>query len=291
MLAFRRLDVIVAHPGAPPDGNASVLVCWDLVTQNKGLEATTFRIERSLSPQFTDGEFTELVANIPATPGLFTYEYDDVTPNLFSYWRRYYYRVVATTPNGDVVSTTRTWETNPRPHELAIIERHDYVLKYLQGTPAFVFVERTTEAAHCTACWNVTTSRSNDSRCTLCLGTGKQRPFFEPIHVYIDFNPDEKMVSISNLGERQPKQKDCWLSAYPQTKPGDIILEVVAGTLWRVAGVHCIQPQGSTIQHVCRLSAIGQNDVEYQRLPQRIAPSRLIQIVREWERIKQERLF
>lgn len=291
MLAFRRLDVIVAHPGAPPDGNASVLVCWDLVTQHSGLDAVRFRIERSLSPQFAADEFTEIAADIPATPNLFSYEYDDITPNLFSFWRKYYYRVVATQGDGrEVASDARTWETNPRTHELAIIERHDFVLKYLQGMPVFAFVERTAEAAPC-ICWNPTTSRSTDSRCTLCLGTGKQRPYFEPIHFYADFNPDEKLVSISNFGERQPKQKDCWLSAYPHVKPGDVILEVVAGVLWRVASVQSIQPQGTTIQQVCRLSAIGLNEVEYQRLPQKIAPARLIEVVRDWERIKQERLF
>lgn len=291
MLSFRRLDVIVAHPGAPPDGNSSVLVSWDLVTQHSGLDRTTFRIERSLSPQFTAGEFTEIAANIPASPGLLSYEFDDITPNLFSFWRRYYYRVVATAAGDPEVSTTiRTWETNPRPHELAIIERHDLVLKVLQGTPVFAFVERTTEGTFC-ICWNPTTSRSSDSRCTLCLGTGKQRPFFEPIHFYADFNPDEKLVSISNFGERQAKQKDCWISAYPQLKPGDIILEVVTGVLWRIASVHPIQPQGTTIQQVCRLSAIGFDEVEYQRLPQKIAPARLIEVVREWERVKEERLF
>ncbi len=290
MLAFRRLDIIVAHPGSPPDGDSSVLVCWELVGQHSGLDLVSFRIERSLSPKFTDDEFTEIASKILATPGLLVYEFDDVTPNLFNWWRRYYYRIVASTPDGEITSEARTWETNPRPHELAIIERHDFVLKYLQGMPAFAFVERTTESAPC-VCFNRTTGRSNDSRCTLCLGSGRQRPFFDPIPFFVDFNPDEKLVSISNLGERQPKEKDCWFSAYPQIKPADIIYEVMPAILWRVASVHTIQPQGTTIQHVCRLSAISLNDVEYQRLPQRISQETLLAVVREWERVKAERLF
>lgn len=290
MLAFRQLDIIVAHPGSPPEGNASVLVCWELVTQRSGLETTTFRVERSLSPMFTEGEFEILVEGIPGVTGELVYEYDDITPNLFSFWRRYYYRVVATTLTREITSAIRTWETNPRTHELAIIERHDFALKYLQGTPAFAFVERTTGAAHC-VCFNPTTSRTSDSRCTLCLGTGKQRPFFEPIPFYVDFNPDEKLVSISNLGERQTKQKDCWFSAYPQIKPGDIIYETMPAILWRVEKVHPIQPQGTTIQHVCRIVAIDLTEVEYQRLPQRISPDTLTEVVREWERIKEERMF
>lgn len=290
MLAFRRLDVIIAQPGAPPSGNARVLVCWELVTQHSGLEQTTFSVERSLSPQFSGGEYDVIVENVPGVAGQLAYEFDDITPNLLSWWRKYFYRVRAFTPDGEVVSPVRTWETSPRPHELAIIERHDYVLRYLQGTPSFVFVERTTAAAHCT-CYDATAGRPTRSRCTLCLGTGWQRPYFEPIPFFVDYNPDEKLVSLSQFGEMQPNQKDCWFSAYPQVKPGDILYEVMPASLWRIEFVKTIQPMGTSIQHICRLNAVGRDEIEYSVLVQRIPDAELRQIVQEWERIKEERMF
>lgn len=290
MLAFRRLDIIVAQAGWAPDGNAIVLVCWELVTQHSNLDRVTFRVERSLSPQFANNEFVELVAEIPGVPRQLVYEFDDVTPNLISWWRKYYYRVVATTHEGEVVSETRTWETSPRPHELCIIEQHDFVLRYLQGTPSFAFIERTADSARC-PCWNPSTGRSDTSRCTLCLNTGRQHPFFEPIPFYVDYNPDEKLAAVSNFGEMQQKEKDMWCSAYPQLKPGDLVYEVMPATLWEVEKVHTIQPQGTTIQHLCRLSAIGRDEVEYQVLVQRIRPDTLRAIVQEWERLKEERMF
>lgn len=290
MLAFRRLDVIVAQPGWAPDGNAILMVCWELVTQHHGLEDVTFRVERSLSPQFTANEFVEVAAGLPGVAQQLVYEFDDITPNIISWWRKYYYRVVATTPAGEVTSETRTWETSPRPHELAIIERHDFVLRYIQGAPAFVFVERTTDSARC-PCWNVTTGRQTTSTCMLCLNTGRQHPFFEPIPTYVDFNPDEKLVAITNFNEVQQKSKDCWSSAFPQVKPGDIVYEVMPAALWRVDQVHTIQPQGTTIQHVCRLGVIGRDQIEYRVLVQRIQPETLRRLVQEWERLKAERMF
>lgn len=291
MLAFRRVDIIIAQPGSPPDGNARVLVCWELVTQHSGLDQVSFSVERSLSPQFTDGEYDELETGIAGVAGQLVYEYDDVTPNLFSFWRRYYYRVRASTPEGEIVSSTRTWETSPRPHELAIIERHDFVLRYLQGTPSFAFVERTADSAHCT-CYDKTTGRSKSSQCTLCLGTGRQHPYFEPIPLFVDYNPDEKLTQIANFGERQENEKDCWFSAYPQVKPGDIIYEVMPALLWRIGPlIKTIQPMGTTIQHICRLVAIGRDEVKYERLVQRIPDADLREIVQEWERIKEERMF
>lgn len=291
MLAFERLDIIVADSGLPPTDNARVLVCWELVMQHSGLGSVEFVVERSLSPKFTAGETDEIVSGISGVPGQQVYEYVDITPSLINFWRLYFYRIKAITPEGDIFSEVKTWETNPRPHELAIIERHDFVLRFLQGAPSFAFVERTIGSARCPDCYDPTTGRSCRSDCTLCLGTGRQRPFFDPILFYPDYNPDEKLVQIAGFGEMQPKDKDCWFSAYPMLKPRDIIYEVGDGVLWRVARLATIQPQGTTIQHVARLTAIGRDEIEYRRLPQRIPEGTLKTAVRDWEEIKQERMF
>lgn len=290
MLSFRRLDVIVADAGAPPDGNASVLVCWELVTQHSGLEDTTFTVERSESPQFSEGEVTEVQEGIAGIPGQMVYTYDDITPNLYNFWRRYYYRITATTPEGAVVSAPNTWETHHRPHELAIIERHDFALRYLQGVPSFVFIERTIGSARCT-CYDTTAGRSRVSDCTLCLGTGRQRPFHAPIPVYADYNPAQALTQVAGMGEIQDNEKDCWISAYPIIKPADIIYTVGEGILWRIHRVGPVKVMGSTVQQVARLGAIGRDQVEYRKLPQQIPNATLMEVVQEWERVKEERMF
>ena len=290
MLAFSRLDIIIAELGGPPTNVARVLVCWELVTQHSGLPVTKFYVERSLSPKFTDGEFDTITGAIPGEAGQWVYEYTDITPNLYSFWRMYFYRIRAETAEGTVYSQIRTWETSPRPHELAIIERHDYVLRYLQGQPSFAFVERTIGSARC-HCYDVTAGRIRTSNCTDCLGTGRQRPFFDPIPFYVDYNPDEKLVQVASMGEIQMNEKDSWFSAYPRIKPGDIVYQVQNAMLWRVVRVSTIQPMGTTIQHVARLTGLERNEVEYQRLVQRIAPELLQAIVQEWEQIKQERML
>lgn len=290
MLQFRRVDIIIAQVGAPPDLTPRVLVCWELVTQHSQLDETTFRIERSLSPQFTDGEYDELGLVVQGVPGQMVYEEVDTTPNLVSFWRRYFYRIVATTPEGEVTSAVVTWQTEPRPHELEIIRRHDFMLRYFQGAPSFAIVERTTDSAYCD-CYDVTAGRPTRSNCTLCLGTGRQRPYFEPIPLFIDYNPDEELVSISNFGEMQPKEKDCWISAYPRVKPGDLFYEVVPALLWRIVRVHTIQPMRTTIQQVCRVNALERSEVEYRRLVQRIPDETLKDLVQQWERVKEERMF
>ena len=290
MLAFERLDIIIASVGGP-DTNANVMVCWELVTQHSGLGSVEFSVERSLSPQFSEGEVDELVSGIPGVSGQLIYSYTDLTPNLISWWRMYFYRVRADTAEGTVYSEVRTWETSPRTHELAIVERHDFILRYLQGTPSFAFIERTADSAKCPVCYDATAGRVRRSDCTLCLGTGRQRPYFEPIKFYVDYNPDEKMTQIASLGEMQIKEKDCWFSMYPQLKPGDIIYEVMPAVLWRIVKVSTIQPMGTSIQHVCRITALDRDEVEYRRLVQQISQETLKETVQEWEELKKERMF
>ena len=290
MLAYRRIDIIIVSAGSTPAAASRVLVCWELVTQHSGLDHATFSIERSLSPGFADDEYDVIVSGIQGAPGTLLYEYVDVTPNLMSLLRNYYYRIRATTAEGEILSETRTWETKPRPHEAEIIRRHDFVLQYMQGVPSFVFIERTADSQPC-VCFDRTAGRPRVSNCSICLGTGRYRPFFSPIPLYVDYNPDQNMVNISNFGELQPNEKDCWFSAYPPAKPGDVLYEVVGGILWRIVSINTIQPMKTTVQHICRLMAITRDKVEYTVLPQQIPEATIRGVVQEWERIKEERMF
>ena len=292
MLKFRRLDVIIAEPGFARERPGRIIILWELVTQHSGLDKVTFDVERSLSPQFKaddESETKTAVDGIEGIPGQLVYEHVDLVPNLIGFWRNYFYRVRANTPDGPVYSEARHWETNPRPHELAIIERHDFLLTYLQGQPTFSFVERTAESARC-SCYNPTTSRVEDSQCRLCLGTGRQRPFLSPILHYVDFNPDQKLVDMS-FRENEPGSKSCWFSAFPILKPGDVMYQPVKGTLSRIATISTIQPQGTTIQQVAQVTSLDRSEVKYQRLPQMIPQEEILATVRQWELIKEERLF
>jgi hypothetical protein len=152
-------------------------------------------------------------------------------------------------------------------------------------------VERTADAPHCPSCWNPTTQRITSSNCTLCLGTGRERPYFDPIPFYPDYNPTNDIVQIATIGEMQSNLKVCWSSAYPYLKPGDLIYQVMPATLWRIEKIKRIQPQGSTLQHINTIQALDYTNVEYRRLVEMIDQNTLFTVVREWEMTKAEREF
>jgi hypothetical protein len=289
---FRRLDVILTQPGSPPAETARVLVCWEIVPIHTGLEQSVFAVERSLSPSFPASDTETLVDGIAARAGQYVYSYVDVTPSLINHWRRYFYRVRATYAPDTTRSEPRSWEKAPRIYELAIIERHDLLLHFETGAPTYAFVERTAGAAPCSECYDRTAARPTKSGCLHCLGTGRERPYFEPILLWVDYNPGAHLIQIASLGEVQTKQRTCWFSAYPVLKPGDILYQIGAGDLYRIARIGPnAEPQGVTILQVAALDALEHSAVEYRGLPRTIPQDELLGVVAEWERIREERRF
>src|SRR5579859_2256635 len=289
---FRRLDILITQPGSPPAETARVLLCWEILPVFTGLDRASFTIERSLSPSFSAFETEIVEAQIAARAGQYVYTFTDVTPSLINQWRRYFYRVRASYAPDTTWSEVRSWEKAPRVYELAIIERHDLLLHYETGAPTYAFIERTAGAAPCSACYDRTAGRPTKSNCFQCLGTGRERPYLDPILLWVDYNPGAHLIQIAALGEVQTKQRTCWFSAYPMLKPGDILYQVGAGDLYRIARIGPnAEPQGVTILQVAALDALDHKDVEYRGLPQKIAESEILAVIAEWEQIRQERRF
>ena len=285
-IKFSHLDVIVMQigsPGIPPN----VLISWAVEPIRSSAHDIEFHLERSQDPSFDDPE--EISSTIIGVDGQSVYEYLDITVNLQNYWRRYYYRIraVDTADSKEAVSLTKTWESSPKIFELEIIARHDWLLRYETGTPCFALVERTVGSPHCPSCYNPSLGRSSKSQCDECYGTGRQRPFFQPVLTFIDFNPPAKATQMQQQ-ETQVGQTNVWWSAYPQLKPRDIFVEVLSGERWRIVSVNPVGDVRTTIQHFATLERIRQRDVEHGiKIPE--ATQR--QAVADLEAMKCERRF
>lgn len=289
-LEFKRLDVLIAQPGFPPHQTSRVIVCWEIGLVRTNAENLRFSVERSLTPAF-DSDDTEVVASdIPGASGQIVYNITDYTPSLINHWRRYFYRIQGTGADKDVTSGIKTWAANPRPHELEIIDRHNLLLEFFTGSPTYAFIERTADSHKC-VCFDPTTQRLTKSFCTLCLNTGRQRPYFEPIFHYVDYNPPQELVQIAQFGENQTKAIDCWFSAFPILKPRDLLWRPMQGDLWRIVRKSPVGGQGVTIQQVCRLESLNLSDVEYQKLPQSVPEAEVLGRIQSWEKVRQERLW
>jgi hypothetical protein len=276
----------LGSPGIPPQ----VLVTWTVEPIRTGATGVLFHVERSQSPDFSDADaIEEITTAIPGVAGQTVYEYLDITVNMQSFWRRWYYRIRAedTGSSKEFNSDTKTWESSPKVFELEIIARHDFILRRDTGTPCFALVERTAGGDHCQVCYNASLNRSTKSSCTECFGTGRERPFFQPILTFIDFNPPAKITQIQQR-EDDKGQTTVWWSAFPQLKPRDVLVEVLSGERWRVVSVNPVGEARTSIQHFGTLERISQRDIEHRIS---IPESTQRQAVNDLEEMKAERRF
>lgn len=286
---FAQFDVIVMQvgsPGVPPQ----VLVEWTIEPVRTDTDEVTFEVQRSQDPSFDDTDAIEVLDTSSGVSGQTVYEYLDITVNLQSFWRRWYYRIRVTDldPSREYFSDIKTWESDPKTFELEIIARHDWLLRYETGTPCFAVVERTAGGDHCQVCYNPSLKRTTMSNCMECFGTGRERPFYEPILTFIDFNPPAKITQVTSMGEIQAGQTDVWWSAFPQLKPRDILIEVLSGNRWRVVSLNLVGDVRTDIHHFARLEQLNHRDVEYKiAIPE--ATQR--QAVNDLEAMKRERRF
>jgi len=273
----------VGSPGVPPQ----VLVSWEVEPIRGGIPNILFRVDRSESPDLSDSE--AISKSIPYVRGTNVYEIVDITVNLQSFWRRWYYRITA--ENGDTgesfSTNIKSWESNPKVFELEIIARHDFLLRYDTGTPCFALIERTAGGGHCQECYNETLGRTTKSHCPVCFGTGRERPFFGPILTFVDFNPPSNATAVQQQ-EMTIGQTNVWWSAFPKLKPRDILVEVMSGERHRVVSVNPVGDVRTSIQHFGRVERISQRDIEHQiSIPDDVRR----QAVRDLESMKAERRF
>jgi len=248
----------------------ALVVSWEVDPVDKvafNINDVEFRVYRSNSPE---GPFDLLTG----TPLVDEFSFRDTSVNRRSFWRKFYYKVEATSilTGKTVSSVTNKAEVNPTLAArmligLEIVRRERILLGGAGNTPGFNGVKcmvliRRTFGQHCAECYDPVLERKLADKCTRCYGVSYVGGFFTPIPVYFNFNPTPQSVQIANFGEVQPSETDCWCSNYPLMSPGDVVVEPT-NRRWRVSRVHSTQMLRVPIRQLLRMSEINRSDVEY----------------------------
>lgn len=232
---------------------------WCIGKTAQNLSNLKFFIDRGESP-----EDLKQIAGPIASDEL--YEYIDYTGLLRNTEKLYYYKIRGVEFSADTpVQTFETkpfhWEGEPDLTAMYIIDEHLFAFRHVHGVPTLIFKKKT-EGARCPECWDTVLKRVTKSSCLTCYGTGFANGYYKHIEAWMDFNPDPKVVSISEFGERQPSQTDVLFTNYPQMASGDVIVEMQGNKYWRVSNVRNTEKNRTTILQVMRIDEINRSDVE-----------------------------
>jgi hypothetical protein len=226
-----------------------------------------FTVLRSGSPE---GPFDLLTP----TPLVDAYVFQDTSLNRRSFWRKFYYKIVATKISTLFVveSVVHRAEVSPTTRfqmleALEIVRLERLLLAGIGitagyvGTPCLTFV-RKTFGQRCAECFDFSLGRSLLEKCTRCFNTRHVGGYHTPMLIHYGFSPSPKVLEIANFGEVQPSEVDCWTSNYPILSPGDLLVEP-NNRRWKVERIHPTERLRVPIRQICRLSEINRSDVEY----------------------------
>ena len=203
---------------------------WDVEPTIDLVSNVGFEVQRS---ETQAGPFEPVS---PVLTNLFTYRdtYEGYTSSKF---RIIFYRVKAfklDDPSKFEYSPTDYVHENPfddtdTPYVdpvVDVIRRNDLLLqhdRYRIGKPCIIYQKRST-GLRC-SCFDPITQRVTQSKCAICLGTGRVEGYYAGIDdIYVAFTSMPKQRMIQQFGDTEPGDTSCWMSNFPIVKPEDIIV-------------------------------------------------------------------
>ena len=235
-----------------------LVVNWAVKPSAEDISLYRFSVWRSDSP---DADFAMVCDGLQNT-----FSYKDTSVDLYSKWRKFFYKIqlyLATDPATIVTSLVESNSTKPDPIALEIVRRNNLVLKNFVGVPSYVFIRRTW-GQRCSNCWDPIKQRKTQSNCSICYNTGFVGGFFDPVSVNINYNPSPEMVRHANF-EQQIDNTTAWMSNYPPISPKDIIVEN-GRKRWRVVQVNHTEKKRLVLHQIFSLTQVNLNDIEYKLL-------------------------
>lgn len=258
---FKEVNVDI-YRMASPRLPAKVIVEWEWERSSIPLHRYTIDVYRGESPSDLD----LIASNLQAEK---TSHYEDNTARLIDKHRVYYYQLVALDKKtGKVVeSDLHTWEVGLDYTGLYVVEEHDFLFRYVVGSPIYIYKKQTEGETRCDNCWDPISKRVTKSNCRVCHGTGfigtAAGGYYDPVYTWADLSPDPEMIQIAQWGKVQPSQTDIFMTNYPRLSVGDVIIEILPNKRYKVANVRDTEKNRTKMLQIVRLDELSRDRVEY----------------------------
>jgi hypothetical protein len=166
-----------------------------------------------------------------------------------------------------------TWENPTRSHverRLFEIQRREYLLlSKFSGVKSFLF-RRKYFGPHCPRCWNPLQEAVLDDFCSVCYGTGYEGGYFDPIPLYLQYEPTPSNRTLTPYGKAEPNSISAWTISMPNIQPEDLIVRTGDFTIYEVSAIQTTEIQAKTVRQILSLAQAPRKGVEgklFDRMP------------------------
>ena len=204
------------------------------------------------------------------------YRFVDNRVNLQNRWRQIWYKI-RTISKRDALEVAAsdpvTFHAEPDLFAAEIQRLERLLWEEYAGRRCFIFPARTF-GQYCPSCMDGPekgkgfTMQRRRSQCLTCYDTGFVRGYFDPIEIFMQFDPSTAAVQTLPITERQQSDTTARLPNFPHMKPRDLVVEA-ENRRWRVMAVTPTERLRSVVHQELRLHEIVKGDIEFQ-LPIRL---------------------
>lgn len=240
---------------------------WGVEPEATDLDTVEVEVQRSESPS---GPWTRLQVVDPEDVFAFTDRTVPWHPKNFEVYYRL--RGVLRTSGEPVTDCLPFGFQGSLPLDaVEIIRQHHILLRGVNGHEPLTGIKATvykrrTFGARCRVCTDEATGRVVISQCRACGGTGfRGSGYYDPMPVYMNFQPSPKMLQISNLGKLEDNETVAFTTNFPIMYPGDLVVEPNEAH-WRVVHGDVTERKRVVVHQLLRLRQLDHNDVEYEVL-------------------------
>lgn len=224
-----------------------------------------------------NGDFTQLNEEMLINP-----YFRDGSSVEYSKIRHGYYVVEAIiqSTGQHVYSHPTTWATKSRSFlqkRVSEIQRREYMLlTKFTGVKSFLF-RRKPYGDRCPRCWNEVTEKVMDDHCPVCYGTSYDGGFFDPVVIYVQYEPTPNEVMMNFFGPFEPNQIGAWTIAIPYMGAGDILIRSGDWNVYYVSKTTSTELQTNGVRQLLTLTQLAKADVENLLISKTEAPPRYLQ--------------
>lgn len=145
-------------------------------------------------------------------------------PNVFGLNITYYYRLVVTTPDGEIATVIDDTGPVVSPKMATLWRKADRDFRktlLFTGTPAVV-LKRRMWGPRCPKCFDPITKEPLRSACTACYGTGFQKGYWDAVPVHIRRTVAQGASQVTPEQRQDSNDVKLYVPWFPAVDPGDL---------------------------------------------------------------------
>ena len=193
--------------------------------------------------------------------------FKDPTTREYSKFHNGYYVVEALVQNPaqSISSPPTTWQVKRRNSielKASEIQRREFLLlsKFV-GVKSFLFRKKT-YGLRCPRCWSPTTEKVTDDHCPVCYGTSFEGGYFDPIPVFVQYDPTPNERTKTYYGDLEANQIGGWTIPIPQMSPEDVLVRSGDWNVYKVVRIASTELLANPVRQMVTLTQLSKTDIE-----------------------------